>query len=108
MKSAEFQLITCVIQRGKADAIWKAAQAAGAGGATVYFGRGMGVRERLGLLAVAISAEKEVLQIVSLKEQTERILEAVVKAGHLDTPGMGFAFVQDVSHAVGLVAEATA
>ena len=45
-------LITCVVQRGFADPIIKAAQEAGAQGATVYFGRGTGVRERLGRVGV--------------------------------------------------------
>ena len=42
-------LITCIVQRGTADAIIAAAQVAGAQGATVHYGRGSGVRERLGL-----------------------------------------------------------
>jgi len=98
-------LITCVVQRGRADKVWKAAQDAGAGGATVYFGRGMGIRERTGLLGIAISSEKEILQIVISKSLTEKIFEAVVKAGGLNHPGMGFAFIQEVHHAVGLFEE---
>ena len=42
-------LITCVVQRGAADAIINAAREAGAQGATLWFAKGMGVRERLGL-----------------------------------------------------------
>ena len=41
-------LITCIVQRGVADAIVAAARKGGAHGATVYYARGMGVRERLG------------------------------------------------------------
>ncbi|SVD13209.1 uncharacterized protein METZ01_LOCUS366063, partial [marine metagenome] len=37
-------LITCVVQRGIADDIISAARQAGAQGATVNFGRGMGMR----------------------------------------------------------------
>ncbi len=105
MRGKNLDLITCVVQRGKGDKVWKAVQAAGAGGATVYFGRGMGIRERLGLLGVAISAEKEIMQIVTSKKLTSKIFDAIVKAAGLDHPGMGFAFVQEVSHAVGFFEE---
>ena len=44
------KLITAIVQRGKADAPVQAALKAGAQGATVVFGRGQGIRERLGLL----------------------------------------------------------
>ena len=46
----DVSLITCIVQRGAADNIIAAARAAGAQGATVHYGRGMGVRERLGRL----------------------------------------------------------
>ena len=47
-------LITCVVQRGVAEPIINAAREAGAQGATVYYGKGMGMRERLGLFGVAV------------------------------------------------------
>ena len=51
-------LITCIVQRGLADAIVQAAVDAGAHGATVHYARGSGMRERLGVLGLAIEAEK--------------------------------------------------
>ncbi len=97
----EMQLITCVVQRGKADEVWKAAKSAGAAGAPVFFARGMGVRERLGLLSISIAAAKEVMQIVARKEDIDILMQAIVRAGRLETPGMGFAFTQPVYAAVG-------
>ena len=57
-------LITCVLQRGKANDVAKAAMQAGAKGATVVYGRGMGVGELMGALGFAIVPQKEVIQIV--------------------------------------------
>ena len=57
----DVSMITCIIQRGKADAIVQAAQDAGAQGATIYYGYGSGVRERLGLLGLAVDVEKEII-----------------------------------------------
>ena len=84
----DIALITCIVQRGLADTIIEAAQEAGAQGATVHFARGMGVRERLGILGVAVEVEKEVVDIVVSKEQMERVFNRMYLAGNLDTPGM--------------------
>ena len=46
-------LITCVVDRGKGEDVVKAARGAGAGGALIHSGHGVGIRERLGLLGIA-------------------------------------------------------
>jgi len=92
-------LITCVVQRGIADDIIAAARQAGAQGATVNFGRGMGMRERLGILGVAVEVEKEVIQVVVSTEQVDRVFETMYLAGKLDTPGMGIAYITQLEKA---------
>jgi nitrogen regulatory protein PII len=82
-------LITCIVQRGVADEIVKAAQEAGAQGATIHFAQGSGVRERLGILGLAVEVDKEVISIVVANDQADRIFERMYLAGKLDTPGMG-------------------
>ena len=54
-------LITCIVQRGRADKIVLAAQDAGAQGATINYAQGVGVRERLGVMGLAIEVDKEVI-----------------------------------------------
>ena len=92
-------LITCIVQRGIADTIIKAATEAGAQGATVYFARGTGIRERLGLLGVAVEVEKEVINIVVSSDDADYIFEAMYLAGKLDTPGMGFIYMTPLDKA---------
>ena len=92
-------LITCIVQRGDSEAIIKAARAAGAQGATVHFARGMGVRERLGILGVAVDVEKEIINIVVSSEQAQHIFERMYLAGKLDTPGMGIMYMTPVEKA---------
>ena len=86
-------LITCIVQRGVADEIVSAAIAAGAQGATIYYARGSGVRERLGLLGLAVEVEKEIISIVVANDQRDRVMERMYFAGKLDTPGMGLIYV---------------
>jgi len=88
----DVSLITCVVQRGLADDIVKAAQEAGAQGATTYYAHGSGVRERLGILGVAVEVEKEVITIVVANDQVERVFEKMYLAGQLDTPAMGIIY----------------
>ena len=95
----DVSLITCIVQRGIADTIVKAAQEAGAQGATVYYARGEGVRERLGILALAVEVDKEVINVVVAKDQADRIFERMYIAGNLDTPGMGFIYLTPLEKA---------
>ena len=82
-------LITCIVQRGTADNIVKAAQDAGAHGATINYAQGVGVRERLGVMGLAIEVDKEVISIIVANDQADQVFEAMYLAGKLDTPGMG-------------------
>lgn len=97
------ELITCVVQRGHADKVAKAAAHAGAKGATIFFGRGLGARDQLGILGLAIVPEKEVMMIVCREGETQAIFDAIVEAGHLHTPGMGIAYVSPIGMSAGVL-----
>ncbi len=87
-------LITCIVQRGVAEEAVQAARRAGAQGATIFYARGTGVRQKhLGVLGVTLSAEKEVIYIVAASDQADRIFEKLYAAANLDTPGMGMIFM---------------
>ena len=95
----DVSLITCIVQRGNADAIIKAAQEAGAQGATVNFAKGSGIRERMGILGVAVEVDKEIIQVIVSTEQQELIFEQMYLAGELDTPGMGIVYTTPLDKA---------
>jgi nitrogen regulatory protein PII len=99
----ELHLITCIVQRGEADRIVKVALAGGAQGATIFYARGTGVREKLGVMGAFIRPEKEVVLVVSHADKVEEIFNAIIKAGELDEPGKGFAFTQKVEKAIGFL-----
>ena len=99
----ELSLITCIVQRGTGEIVVKAALEAGAQGATVYYGKGTGVRQKLGILADLIIPEKEIILIVTKDHETNPVFDAVVKAGHLREPAKGFAFVHKLDRAVGFL-----
>jgi len=94
-------LIVCVVEEGKADSIVKAALDAGVQGATILHARGTGALKSFGYLAMSIKPEKEMVLIATKGDQTEKIFDLIVKQGHLDRPGAGFAFVQRIEKSVG-------
>ncbi len=89
----DVSLITCIVAVGRADAIIKAARDVGATGAMVYHARGIGPRERLGLLGIAIEAEKEVVSILVASDHEDIVFETVFRAGELNVPGAGMAYM---------------
>lgn len=92
-------LITCIVEKGQGDLLVKAAREAGAQGATVHYARGSGIRERLGILGVAVEVEKEIINIVVPSDQADTIFEHMYMTGELDTPGKGFIFITPIEKA---------
>jgi|TARA_Y100000310_G_scaffold344735_1_gene459149 nitrogen regulatory protein PII len=89
----DVSMITCIVQRGKADKVVRAAQEAGAAGATIYFGNGSGVRETLGLLELTVDVEKEIITTLVADDAVDRIFERMFFAGELDVPGGGIIYI---------------
>lgn len=101
----QIKVITCIVERGKADKVVKSAIEAGAQGATIFYGRGTGVRQKLGILGSMLIPEKEVIIIATNKDKTDDIFNAIVTSGRLDKPGKGFAFIHSVEKAIGFLEE---
>jgi len=99
----EFDLIVTIINKGWADEIVEAARSAGAEGGTVLYGRGTGVHERKSFFGILIEPEKEVVLTLIPRERTQSVLQAIIKAGQLERPGTGIAFVLDVSQVAGII-----
>jgi nitrogen regulatory protein PII len=102
----DVHLITCIVQRGRADTVVKAAMNAGAEGATIHFAKGTGIsRKQLGLWSIATNAEKEIITIAVSGEQLDVVFERMYLAGDLETPGMGFMYVTPLEKAATYIPE---
>ena len=90
-------LLKCVVQRGAGELVVNAAMQAGAQGATSFFARGTGVRQRhLGVLGITINDENEIVYIVVPSDQADYVFEKIYFAAKLDTPGMGIMYMTDL------------
>jgi nitrogen regulatory protein P-II 1 len=96
----DVSLLTCVVQSGLSEVILKAARDVGAmAGAISHHARGVGVRERLGLLGVAVETEKEVISILVSSEQRDLVYDTLYRAANLDVPGRGFIYLTPLEKA---------
>ncbi len=87
-------MLTVVVQRGQEEVILKAARDVGATtGAAGYYAKGVGARERLGLLGLAVEAEKAVINLLVSSEQQDIIIDQIYRAAKLETPGMGYIYI---------------
>ena len=82
-------LITCIVQQGRGDEAIKVARESGVVGALVYHARGSGARERLGLLGIAVEAEKDVVTMVSSTDQRDLVMHNLYTQLGLDRAGAG-------------------
>jgi nitrogen regulatory protein PII len=99
-------LLTVVAQAGLSEKILKAARDAGAtAGAIGHHARGIGVRERLGILGVAVETEKDVISILVSNEQRDLVFDTIYRAAGLDTPGRGVIYVTPVEKAATYIPE---
>ena len=93
-------VITLVVERKYGDKVADAVVKSGALGATYFYGRGTGLRQKLGLLGFFIEAEKQIIMAVVPEDKAKDILDKTVRAAAIDKPGKCFAFVQPVTYAV--------
>ncbi|MEM9017385.1 MAG: P-II family nitrogen regulator [Verrucomicrobiota bacterium] len=86
-----------VTDKGEADSIARAAIKAGAQGPTISFVRGYGLRDRLGLLRITKTHDKELITVVVDQTDVDAVFEAMALAGRVDQPGRGFLYQVPIS-----------
>jgi nitrogen regulatory protein P-II 1 len=103
MDSLKQDLIVTIVKKGYCECIVEATKTAGAEGATIIPARGTGIHEQKKLLGIPIEPEKEIILTIVSEENTEKVLAAIIRAGKLEKPATGIAFVIDLKKVVGVV-----
>ena len=88
--------ICCVVEYGLSDTVMDAATTAGAHGATVHVGTGIGLRERFRKLEWALNTEREIIRIIVSRELCDDVIKAISQAAKLDEPGRGIVFTTPI------------
>lgn len=97
-----YQVITVIIDKGKAEDVVEAAISAGSTGGTIVNGRGSGIHETSKLFAMDVEPEKEIVTILSETSMTEAIIAVIRERLRIDEPGNGIIYVQHVNKTYGI------
>lgn len=97
-----YKLIAAILPKGSTGSVLDAARDAGAEGGTILLARGTGVNEARKFFGISVSSEKELLLILVEPEKSSGVLDAIVRAGRLDEPARGIAFVLSVDEVTGI------
>ncbi len=97
-----YHAITVIVDKGIAEQVIDAATRAGSKGGTIINARGSGIHETSRLFSMDIEPEKEIVMILSEKENTEAIVSSIRQDLNIDEPGKGILYVQDVNRTYGL------
>ncbi|MBD5608432.1 MAG: P-II family nitrogen regulator [Desulfovibrio sp.] len=91
-RKIERSLLFIVVNAGLAEDIIDVARDAGATGGTVLKARGTAREKDDSFFGITVVPEKEILLILVLKEQEEKISRAIRESEVLDQPGVGIMF----------------
>jgi nitrogen regulatory protein PII len=98
-----YEAIFTVVNKGSAEDVIDAAKSEGAKGGTIINARGSGIHETEMLFAMEIEPEKEIVLILTKKETTQKIIEAICSKMKIKEPGNGIIFTCGVNQAIGLI-----
>jgi nitrogen regulatory protein PII len=101
-KEKEYELIILIVSEGYASLAMDAAKRKKAGGGTLIKGIGLGSEEATKILGITIEPEKDVVLILTEKEDKKDVMEEVSSAVGLATEGRGICFSIPVDNVVGL------
>jgi nitrogen regulatory protein PII len=98
----EYDLIVTIVKSSEAEKIVKASKDAGADGATIISGRGIGINEKATLFNMLIEPEKEIVLTIIHSGRTQEVFQAICDAVELNVPGNGISFILDVDKVAGI------
>ena len=102
MKDKEYELVVLIVSEGYASQAMDAAKRVGANGGTLINGIGLGSKEATKFLGITIEPEKDVVLIITEKEEKRKVMEEITKAVGLSQEGRGILFAVPVDNVVGL------
>ena len=98
----KYEIIFTILNRGFSDLVMDSARKEGATGGTIITARGTATKEVEKRFGLTISQEKEIILILALKENKNRIMTAICKSAGLNTQGKGITFSLPVDDVLGV------
>lgn len=102
LKDTVHELIVVIADQGNIELIMDAARGAGAYGETVIHAKGTGMEQAEKFMGVSLAAEKEMIFIVTRKEQKNEIMRAIMEKAGLNSRAKSIVFSLPVTDTAGL------
>lgn len=102
LKDTAHELIIAIANQGYSEFVMDAAKGAGAYGGTVIHAKGTGMEQAEKFLGVSLAAEKEMIFIVTQKEQKNKIMKAIMEQAGLESKAKTILFSLPVTDTAGL------
>lgn len=99
---AKHDLIIAVVNQGSSDDLMDAANAAGARGGTVVHARRIGAEAAVKFFGISVQAEKDLVAIITTREQKKAIMQAISQTCGIATEHKGLVFSVPVDSVEGL------
>ncbi|MDR0450424.1 MAG: hypothetical protein LBH26_04080, partial [Treponema sp.] len=88
----DYALLCCTVSRGLGNSLSAAVLELGVCVPVVFFGTGVGLRDKLGLLRITIPVEKEIIWFLVPRSDAELVEKTLIPRARLDVPGNGFLY----------------
>ena len=102
MNDIMYSLIVAITAKGNTDTVMDAARSAGARGGTVINARGTAPGAKAKFFGLSISNEKEIVYILTLKSDKDKIMHAIMEKAGMHTDAQTVLFSLPVDSMVGL------
>ena len=102
MQDENKHLIITIVNEGFAEMVMNSAKKAGASGGTTINGRGLETEKIVKFLGIAIEPEKDIVLILTSDDKKNQIMNEIVAACGIKTPGAGICFSIPVDHVIGI------
>lgn len=102
LQNTVHELVVVIAEQGYTELIMDAARSAGAYGGTVIHAKGTGMEAADKFMGVSLAAEKEIIYIVTKKEQKNAIMQAIMQNAGPNSKAKAITFSLPVTDTAGL------
>lgn len=98
----KFSLVIAIVSESLEDRAIDVAKANGAGGVTVFKGRGMGLNEKKTFFGLTYERSESVLLFILEKRMSVKVMKALTQELQLEAHGNGIVFTIPIDHLAGI------
>ena len=92
LRHEEHCLLSCIVPRGEANSLTRAILDMGLCVPVVFYGTGVGLRDKLGLMRITVPIEKEIIWFIIPHSEVQLVEKIIIPLARLDVPGRGFLY----------------